>query len=271
MKKRAATVVIVVIFVIGISILLYPTASDYVSKLSFNSRISEYTRIVAGSDEAELEELWDKAVLYNSEHKVNRFYEPSPEEHALYDEQLILNGSNVLGTLQIPSIDVSLPLYHGADDDVLEHGIGHIEGSSLPVGGTGTHSVLSGHRGLPSAKLLTDLDKVEVGDIFILEVLGHTLTYETDQIAVVLPDDVSLLQTDPEADLCTLVTCTPYGVNSHRLLVRGHRTDNISIRVTPDALKIDRAVLIPAAEAPFVIILLILIFIDSRRRKQKGV
>jgi sortase A len=269
MKKRVTTVIIVVIFVIGISVLLYPTVSDYINKLSFNTRISEYTRVVAQTDTAELEELWDEAGIYNSEHTFNRFYELSPEEHAEYDRQLILEGSNVLGTLQIPSIGVALPLYHGADEEVLENGIGHIEGTSLPVGGIGTHTVLSGHRGLPSAKLLTDLDKVDIGDIFILEVLGHTLTYETDQIEVVLPDDVSFLAIDPEMDYCTLVTCTPYGINSHRLLVRGHRTDNVNVRVTPDALRIERSVLIPLAEAPVLIILLIFILFNSGRRKQK--
>ncbi|MBR2743620.1 MAG: class C sortase [Clostridia bacterium] len=273
MKRRAAAIVIVVILVAGLAFLLYPTVSDIFHKREFQSRISEYTKAVAVSDDAKLEELWESAQEYNRNLKANRFYELTPSERAEYDSQLILDGSNVLGTLSIPSIKVSLPLYHGSDDEVLSNGIGHIEGTSLPVGGTGSHSVISGHRGLPSARLLTDLDKVEVGDIFILEVLGHTLTYETDLISVVLPDDVSLLEIDPKADFCTIVTCTPYGVNSHRLLVRGHRTDNAAadddVRITPDALQIDRAMAAAAGAVPLIIVLVILIVSKSRTANKR--
>ena len=174
-----------------------------------------------------------------------------------------------MGYIEIPAIGVSLPIYHGVEDTVLKIAIGHIEGTSLPVGGEGTHCVVSGHRGLPSAKLFTDLDKLVEGDIFMLCVLDEVLTYEVDAIHIVKPQEVELLEIEPGEDLCTLVTCTPYGINSHRLLVRGHRVDNVesagAVRVTADAMQIDPILVAPAVAAPILLILFIWLLISTRR------
>ena len=169
---------------------------------------------------------------------------------------------------------MSLPIYHGTDEAVLQVAIGHIEGSSLPVGGAGTHCVISGHRGLPSAKLFTDLDQIQEGDTFLLHILDETLTYQVDQIHIVEPDDVTYLAIEEGQDLCTLVTCTPYGVNSHRLLVRGRRIETeetaAAIRVTADAILVDPMLVAPAVAAPILLILLIWLLVSSRKQGRKG-
>lgn len=175
-----------------------------------------------------------------------------------------------MGYIEIPEIKVSLPIYHGTDEGVLQIAVGHIPGSSLPVGGIGTHSVVSGHRGLPSAKLFTNLDELDEGDVFMIRVLDETLTYEVDKISIVEPDDLTGLEIDPELDLCTLVTCTPYGVNSHRLLVRGHRIPNLeddSIRVTADAMQVDRLIVASAIAVPILLILIIWVLVHYRKKK----
>lgn len=185
-----------------------------------------------------------------------------------------MSGSGVMGYVEIPGIDVSLPIYHGTSEEVLQVAVGHIEGSSLPVGGESTHCVISGHRGLPSARLFTDLDQLAEGDIFTLRVLDETLTYEVDQIHVVEPDDITLLEIVEGEDLCTLVTCTPYGVNSHRLLVRGHRVENREdgvMRIIADAMQIDPRFVAPVIGAPILLAaLLVMILRPLRRRKRKG-
>jgi sortase A len=178
----------------------------------------------------------------------------------------------VIGSIEIPSINVSLAIYHGTSEAVLQTGVGHIPGSSLPVGGVGTHCVLSGHRGLPSARLFTDLDKLNVGDTFVLHVLDETLTYEVDQILIVEPDDVDALEIDPDKDLCTLVTCTPYGINTHRLLVRGHRVENeataSTVRVTADAIQIEPVQVAPALAVPILLVLLAVLLFTTRKKKK---
>ena len=193
------------------------------------------------------------------------------EERAEYESLLNVSGSGIIGYIEIPLIGCSLPIYHGTDEAVLQIAVGHIEGTSLPTGGPGTHSVLSGHRGLPSAKLFTDLDKLTVGDNFILRILDETLTYEVDQILIVLPYEMDALEIDPEMDYCTLVTCTPYGINSHRLLVRGHRVENQeeakTVRVTADAMQIEPVIVAPLVAAPMLLILLIILLITTRRRR----
>lgn len=182
-----------------------------------------------------------------------------------------MTGSGIMGYIEIPSIDVSLPIYHGVDEAVLQIAVGHIEGSSLPVGGLSTHCVISGHRGLPSAKLFTNLDQLVEGDVFVIRVLDETLTYEVDQIRIVEPTDLSALEREEGKDLCTLVTCTPYGVNSHRLLVRGHRIENLeesnSIRVTADATLIDPVIVAPIVAVPILLILLIWLLVHYRKRR----
>ncbi len=207
---------------------------------------------------------------------------PVPAEDScivVYENLLNISGSGIMSYIEIPAIGVSLPIYHGVEDTVLQIAIGHIEGSSLPIGGPSTHCVVSGHRGLPSAKLFTDLDKLAVGDVFLIRVLDEVLTYEVDQIHIVEPDDMSLLEIEEGQDLCTLVTCTPYGVNSHRLLVRGHRIENqesaSSIRITADAMQIEPILVAPAVAAPMLLILLIGLLVggvkyDSRKKVKRS-
>ena len=174
--------------------------------------------------------------------------------------------------IEIPSINCALPIYHGTDEAVLQIAVGHIAGTSLPVGGESTHCVLSGHRGLPSAKLFTNLDQLTEGDVFLIRTLDETLTYEVDQIRIVLPTDLSELQIIPGQDLCTLVTCTPYGINTHRLLVRGHRIENSEdasdIRVTADAMQIDELVVAPIVAVPMLLMLLVILLAGTRRRRK---
>ena len=177
-----------------------------------------------------------------------------------------------MGYIEIPKINCSLPIYHGTNEAILQVAVGHIEGTSLPVGGESTHCVLSGHRGLPSAKLFTNLDQMEVGDIFMLRVLDEVLTYEVDQILIVEPQETGALQIEEGKDYCTLVTCTPYGVNTHRLLVRGHRIENIeeakTVRVTADAIQIEPLLVAPAVALPMLIVLLVVLLIKTRKKKK---
>jgi len=223
-KKNLTTILLIMIFLVGLSLLLYPSFSNWWNTTYATHVIDEYTEYVASMDEDEYEKILADAREYNEKllTEENRYY-PSDEMHESYLENLDVTGNGMMGSLYIPSIRVNLPVFHSSDDTVLSSGLGHIEGTSLPVGGKGTHCVISGHRGLPSAKLLTDLDKVQVGDYLILTVLDETLTYEVDNISIVLPDEINALEIDPDQDYLTLVTCTPYGVNTHRLLVRGHR------------------------------------------------
>lgn len=225
MKNKLSTVIIILVILTGLSLLLYPTLSNYLKSIAYSRAIEEYQRSVAELDPQNYEEIVARANAYN-EDLANREYIMLPftgEDKQNYLSQIQLPGTDVMGYVVIPKISVSLPIYHGTDDAVLQNGIGHLEGSSLPVGGIGTHAVLSGHRGLVSAKLFTDLDRLVIGDTFQIRVLGEILLYEVDEIRTVLPSESEILQIDPEWDYCTLLTCTPYGVNSHRLLVRGHR------------------------------------------------
>mgnify|MGYP002585885471 FL=1 len=226
-KNRIVVILLIVVLLAGLSLLLYPFVSDYWNSLHQSRAIATYMEAVTELDEAAYEEWWDGAKAYNASlpGTQNRFL-PDKEEQRNYEKLLDISGTGILGYVEIPNIDVLLPIYHGTDEEVLQVAIGHIEGSSLPVGGESTHCVISGHRGLPSSRLFTDLDQLTEGDIFILRVLDETLTYEVDQIHIVEPDDTSLLGIEEGQDLCTLITCTPYGVNSHRLLVRGHRVEN---------------------------------------------
>ena len=193
----------------------------------------------------------------------------SDEEKEAYESQLDIDGSGVMGYIKIDKIGVRLPIYHGTQESVLQTSIGHLEGSSLPVGGESAHCMLSGHRGLPSARLFTDIDKLSVGDTWTLNILDQTLTYEVDQIRVVLPTDLKFLEMEDGKDYCTLVTCTPYGVNTHRLLVRGHRVPNVqgNARVTADALQIEPAYVAPFIGIPIILILIVMLIIATRKKK----
>lgn len=272
MKKGSlSTFILILIFLVGLSLLLYPSVSDYWNSLHQSRAIAEYTEQVAALDHTRYEQLWDAAQSYNQEllNKADR-YEMSDEEKEEYESLLNVSGNGVIGYVEIPVIGCSLPIYHGTDEAVLQVAVGHIAGTSLPVGGEGTHCVLSGHRGLPSAKLFTDLDKMTEGDIFTLKVLDETLTYEVDQILIVEPYELEELSIEEGKDYCTLVTCTPYGINTHRLLVRGHRVDNQAesetVRVTADAMQIEPAIAAPLVAAPMLLILLLILLITTRKR-----
>lgn len=276
MKKGSfSTAILILIFLIGLSLLLYPTFSDYWNSLHQTRAIAKYTEEVANLDDARYEQLWNDAVRYNESLplKADR-YQMSDEERKEYESLLNVSGNGIIGYIEIPRIACSLPIYHGTDATVLQIAIGHIEGTSLPVGGAGCHCVLSGHRGLPSAKLFTDLDKLQAGDDFILRVLDETLTYEVDRILIVEPHEMEPLEIDPDQDYCTLVTCTPYGINTHRLLVRGHRVENYeyaqNIRVTADALQIEPVLVAPMLAVPILLLLAVRLLIPKKSKKKNG-
>ncbi len=274
-KSSLSTILLVLVFLIGLSLLLYPSFSDYWNSLHQTKAIAEYAEQVANLDSNRYQQLLKDAHHYNDTLtlKEDRF-KISDEEMAEYTALLNVSGNGILGYIEIPRIGCSLPIYHGTDNAVLQIAIGHITGTSLPVGGLGTHSVLSGHRGLPSAKLFTDLDQLAVGDEFLIRVLDETLTYEVDQILIVWPYEMDALEIDPEQDYCTLVTCTPYGINSHRLLVRGHRVETQeaakTIRITADAIQVEPVIVAPLVAAPILLILLIVLLFPKKRKKKTG-
>lgn len=228
MRKHLTTIILILLLLTGLSLLLYPTVSDWWNSLHQSRAIAGYTEAVAGLDGESYDTWWARAREYNEglPHKKDR-YRMTGEEKEGYESQLNVAGNGIMGYIEIPRIKCSLPVYHGTDEAVLQVAVGHMAGTSLPVGGGTSHCVLSGHRGLPSAKLFTDLDQMEEGDLFMLHVLDETLAYEVDQITVVLPEEVNDLEMVEGEDYCTLVTCTPYGINTHRLLVRGSRTENL--------------------------------------------
>lgn len=274
MKRKGSTittVILVLLFVIGLSLLLYPALSDYWNSLHQSAAISDYAENVADLSKENYDELWTAAKSYNAS-LVPRFnaFLLTDEQKEQYDSLLNVSGLGIMGYIEIPEINCSLPIYHGTDESVLQIAAGHISWSSLPTGGESTHCVLSGHRGLPSAKLFTNLDKLTEGSVFMLRVLDEVLTYEVDQILTVLPDEVDALQIVEGDDLCTLVTCTPYGINSHRLLVRGHRIENVeaakTARVTADAIQIEPLLIAPAVAIPFLILLMIPLFTKHRKK-----
>ena len=271
-RKHFTTILLVLILLTGVSLLLYPTVSDYWNSFHQSRAIASYVEAVAEIDNTDYEKMWQEAVAYNEKLKDNSGrWTPTDEELEEYERLLNVSDTGIMGYIEIPKIKVSLPIYHGTDEAILQIAIGHIPGSSLPVGGKGTHCVVSGHRGLPSAKLFTDLDQLEEGDLFMMRILDETLTYEVDQVRIVEPEELSDLEIDEDKDLCTLVTCTPYGINSHRLLVRGHRVENLkedTIRVTADAQQIDPVMVAPVVAVPLILLLGIGAWIGGRRRRR---
>ena len=272
MKNNKSTIVLIIIFIIGLSLLLYPSLSEYWNSLHQSRAIASYAEQVAEIDDDEYEKILENAHEYNEKliKKETSNWILSEEEKEDYNSQLNVKGNGIMGYIEIPDIKCSLPIYHGTEESVLQIAVGHIEGSSLPVGGEGTHCVISGHRGLPSAKLFTNLDELKEGDLFMVRVLDETLTYEVDQIRIVEPSDLSNIEIEEGKDLFTLVTCTPYGVNSHRLLVRGHRVANVdedTIRVTADAMQIDPVIVAPVIAVPILLLLLVWLLVHYRKRK----
>ena len=278
MKNKVTTWILVLALLAGLSLLLYPTVSDYWNSLHASQAVATYAEDVKSIDKTQYDELLAAAHSYNeSLHtRTNDFY-LTDEQQAAYDTLLNIGQTGILGYIEIPVIKLSLPIYHGTSDSVLQIAVGHLDWTSLPVGGTGTHCVLSGHRGLPSAKLFTNLDQMKTGDTFVIRVLDEVLTYEVDQILIVEPNDTSALTIEAGKDLCTLVTCTPYGINSHRLLVRGHRVENTPeakmIRVVADAIQIEPLIVAPVVAAPVLLILFVMLMLPKRKKhieKEKG-
>ena len=278
MKKKKgnfSTFILVLILLTGLSLLLYPSVSNYWNSLHQTKAIAKYAEDVVNLDNDTYDQLWQDAASYNQSLLTrSNPYLLSDEQKAEYDRLLDVSGLGVMGYIEIPSIDCSLPIYHGTEESVLQIAVGHLEWSSLPVGGESTHCVLSGHRGLPSAKLFTNLDKLREGDIFLLRILDEVLTYEVDQILIVEPQEVGALQIVEGQDYCTLVTCTPYGINTHRLLVRGHRIENIEeakvVRVTADAIQIEPLLVAPIVAIPILLLLLILLLLPKRPKTKHG-
>ncbi|WP_049962485.1 class C sortase [Oribacterium sp. FC2011] len=229
LTSNIITVIIVLVMIVGIGLLLYPTISEKWNALHQSRAISGYTNQLKTTDVGELKKIRDLAIKYNEDllSKADR-YNPSDEEMEEYMSTLDINGSGIMGYITIPKIDVELPIYHTTDEAVLQIGVGHIVGTSLPVGGDSTHAVLSGHRGLPSAKLFTRLDEVGEGDCFFLHILDKVLVYQVDNINIVLPEEANMIDIVEGKDYCTLITCTPYGINTHRMLVRGEHTETIT-------------------------------------------
>ena len=277
MKKKNnnwTTAFLVLLLLAGVSLLLYPSLSNYWNSMHQTRAIASYAETVSQLDTAQYDEMWKAAQNYNrSLAQRETAFALTGEQKAAYESLLDVSGLGVMGYIEIPEIDCSLPIYHGTEESVLQVAVGHLEWSNLPVGGEGTHCVLSGHRGLPSAKLFTNLDKLAVGDTFLLRVLDEVLTYEVDQILIVEPEQVDALGIVPGEDYCTLVTCTPYGINTHRLLVRGHRVENTPeaarMHVTADATQFDPLLVAPVLAIPVLLLLLMILLVPKRRRKSR--
>ncbi|WP_315459912.1 class C sortase [uncultured Streptococcus sp.] len=269
-KENYLTISLVGILLIGLSLLLYPTVSDYWNSFHQSEAVAGYVQDVEDMSEQKKAEMLAAAQAYNQTLQTGVIPDLnlSSAETKTYDQTLDVTGTGIMAYVEIPKLNTTLPIYHGTDDSVLQVAIGHIPGTSLPVGGKGTHAVISGHRGLASAKLFTDIDRLVEGDTFIIQVLDETLTYEVDQILTVTPDDVSALAIDPEQDYVTLVTCTPYGVNTHRLLVRGHRIANQenAVRVTSEASQVKPLMVAPFLGIFILIVLLLVVNVYRRLR-----
>ena len=274
MKKNRSNIILILIFLVGLSVMLYPTVSDYINQKNQSRAVASYSEEVENLSDVDYQAYFDAADDYNRRlaETPDAFYRP--EEVSGYTDTLDVSGTGIMGYITISKIGVELPIYHGTSDGVLQVAAGHLEGSSLPVGGAGTHAVISAHRGLPSAKLFTNLDELEAGDTFTITVLDRVLTYEVDQISIVLPTETDLLQPVEGKDYVTLMTCTPYGINTHRLLVRGKRIENAEnqkhIRVTADALRIEPIIVAPALAVPMLLVVLVVMLAMPHLRKRKN-
>ena len=273
MRKHLTTIIIIVMFIVGLSVLLYPAISNYINQKNASKVIGEYNDKLENTSDDRIEDMYAQAQDYNKRlaGTASAFY--NPESVKGYDTTLDITGTGIMGYIDIDRIGVELPIYHTVDESVLGTGAGHLEGTSLPVGGESTHCVLSGHRGLPSAKLFTDLDELEVGDEFTITVLNKKLTYRIDQIKTVKPSETEDLQIESGKDYCTLMTCTPYGINSHRLLLRGVRVetaqDKPGIFVKNEAFRIDPLVVTPIVAVPMLVVVLIFVLVRDHRSKKK--
>lgn len=272
MRKNLSTIILILIFLVGLSVMLYPSVSDAVNRKHQSRAVAGYAEEVEQLSDADYQTYFDAADAYNRQLNTtsNAFYKPDLVSG--YAQTLDISGTGIMGYITIPKISVELPIYHGTDEGVLQVAAGHLEGSSLPVGGAGTHAVISAHRGLPSAKLFTNLDELEVGDRFTITVLNRVLTYEVDQISIVLPTEIDQLLPTEGMDYVTLMTCTPYGINTHRLLVRGKRVETTEsqkhIRVAADAFRIEPIIVAPILAIPMLLAALVGVLVAPHLRKR---
>ena len=268
MRKHKTVIFLTLGFLVGICILLYPAFSDFWNSKTQSRAIADYESVLDNLDENEYSAIFERAHAYNKALYETNYPLMDYKNVPGYYDALRITDNDMIGYLKIDRIGVELPIYHGTSDDVLNRGVGHLEGSSLPIGGENTHSIMSAHRGLPSSKLFTDLDRMEIGDTFQIIILDQVLTYQVDYIKVIEPTDVSDLQIIEGGDYCTLFTCTPYGINTHRLLVRGVRIETIKekpiIYVSNEAFRIEPLLVTPAVAAPMLLVLLIHLLVKYR-------
>ena len=270
-KRNLLTVVMTAGLLVGIFLLLYPSVANYWNSFHQSRAIASYTETVTNMSKEDYDRILKSARAYNKRLSETGFHwVMSDAEREAYNKELNIGGGGIMGYISVPKFHNRCPIYHGTDEAVLQTAIGHLESTSLPVGGKGSHCAISGHRGLPSARLFTDIDKIREGDTWTITVLNETLTYECDQIRIVLPEDLSDLKIEKGKDLCTLITCTPYGINTHRLLVRGHRVPNAhgTADVTADAIQIEPIYIAPFLAGPILLILIIILLIATRRAKR---
>ena len=268
MKKLKTTIIMIIFFFIGLLTLFYHTLSNYYNEKKQSRMISNYENILNSTNTINFDELKEKAINYNKE--LNKLKEPLFNYGNLnnYYDLLNINKDGMMGYLTIDKIKVELPIYHGTSNEVLNSSVGHLEGTSLPIGGPSTHSVLSAHRGLPSAKLFTNLDKLEIGDTFKITILDEVLNYQIDKIMIVKPNNRNNIKIEENKDYVTLLTCTPYGINTHRLLVRGTRIENIkkTTYITTEGFKINNLIVVPILTIPIIILLLIITIIKPVKK-----
>ncbi|SFC27444.1 class C sortase [Streptococcus equinus] len=263
-KENFVTAILIILLLVGLFLVLYPTVSDYWNSFHQSKAVASYLQDVEDMEESKKDSLREEARVYNEKlpQNVTPSLQVSGYDKTFYNETFKVSKSGIMAYIEIPKLNTTLPIYHGTDETVLQVAIGHIPGTSFPIGGKGSHAVVSGHRGLPSARLFTDIDHLVEGDIFLIQVLDETLTYQVDQILTVLPQEVSALRVDPNQDYVTLTTCTPYGINTHRLLVRGHRVANLKgdVRVVSEASQVEVLLIAPfIAILIFVVILLVIV------------
>ncbi len=281
MSKKSniiSTIIFTIIFLVGLSVMFYPMFSNWWNSKVQSYAVADYEAVVQEMDNSKLEEMIEEANAYNKQ--LAKLSDPYKDYDFIagYYDILDVSGTGIMGYVDIPLIQVRIPIYHGTSEGVLQIAAGHLEGSAIPVGGKDTHSVISAHRGLPSAKLFTDLDKLVVGDIFTINILGQVYTYEVEEILIVEPHEISTLAIIPGGDYVTLMTCTPYGVNSHRMLLRSKRVANIinedgeevpavSVKVTSDAVQVDPLLVVPILASPLVIVMLCIWMFSDRKKK----
>ena len=273
MKNKKTTILLLLSFFIGLSVLLYPSLSSFWNSKTQSEAIVDYESMLAQFKPEDYSAVFEKADTYNQQ--LRELPDPLTDYARLTDYHDILNisGNGMIGYVTIPKINQELPVYHGTSEAVLSVAVGHLEGTSLPVGGNHTHSVVSAHRGLPTAVLFTHLDRMEVGDTFHFTILDRTIVYEVDQIRIVEPNDSSLIQITEGKDYCTLLTCTPYGINTQRLLVRGHQVDATQTRniyVASEAYRIEPLVVMPLVALPIVLVLLIYVLFAPVKKETLG-